>query len=182
MKESPSGDNENKADKKTDDNGRVPVVSLATVLNSENIRDGSTHHENDADRIHLEELLKNRGLFRNSSTGSLEEDQDNTGRDSTDREVDVEAPSPRNVICEGTTEKGADNASNSVRGTDNTGESRSLLGRGRESDDGVGSGTQTSSSDTRDGASDDEGFGVGSGAADDGADLEDEDGDEERRL
>jgi hypothetical protein len=96
------------ADKKADDDRRVPSMSLATILNRQNVGDGKTHHQDDAKGIHLKELLKKRSLDRNGSTRSLEEQEDDGSRDTSDGEVDVETPSPRDVIGESTTEERTD--------------------------------------------------------------------------
>lgn len=178
----PDNGDGNPANKKTNDNRRVPSMSLATVLDSEDVRDGKTHHQNNAKGIHLKELLKERSLDRDRSTRSLEEDEDDDSRDTSDGKVDVETPSPRDVIGESTTQERTDNTGDTVGSTDDTGKSRSFLGRSREPDDGVSSGTETGTTNAGDGTAGDEGFGIGSGATDDGAELEDENGDDERCL
>ncbi|KAI6773653.1 hypothetical protein HG531_000502 [Fusarium graminearum] len=152
--------------KKTDDNRGVPSVSLATILNSQNVGDGETHHQDDTKGIHLEELLKKRSLNRNGSTRSLEEQKDDGSRDTSDGEVDVETPSPRDVI-------GSAN---------DTSKGRSLLGRSRETDDGVGSSTKTCTTDTSDGTTSDQSLSVGSSTTNDRAKLKDENGNEEGCL
>jgi hypothetical protein len=151
-------------------------------LDSEDVRDGEAHHENNANGIHLEELLKERSLDRDRSTGSLEEDEDDDGRDTSDGKIDVETPSPRDVIGESTTQERADNTGDTVGSTDDTSESRPSLGRSREADDGISSSTETGTTNASNGTAGDEGFGIGSGATDDGAELEDENGDNEGCL
>jgi len=157
-------------------------VSLTTVLNSQNVRDGKTHHQDDTEGIHLEELLKKRSLDRDGSTGSLEKKEDDGSRDTSNGEVDVETPSPGDVISKGTTQKRADNRSDTVCSTDDTSKCRSLLGGSRESDDSISSSTQTCATNTSDGTASDKGFSVGSGTTDDGAKFEDEDGNNEGCL
>lgn len=179
---SPGSNNEDKANKKTDDDGRVPSVSLTTVLDSENVGDGGAHHEDDADGVHLSDLLKKRSLLGDSSAGSLEEEEDDASRDTSDGKVDVEAPSPRDVVSESTAQERTDDTGNTICSTDDTGKSRSLLGRCREGDDGIGTGTQTSGANTSDGTTGDQGLSVGGSTADDGTELEDEDGDDEGSL
>jgi hypothetical protein len=129
------------SNEQTDNNRGVPSVSLSTVLNSENIRDGEAHHQNNSKGVHLKELLKKRGLDGNSSTGSLEEQEDDAGRESSDGEVDVETPSPRDVVSEGTTKERSNDTGDTVGGANDTSESRSLLRRSRETDDGVSAST-----------------------------------------
>lgn len=137
----PGGNDEDEADKETDDDGGVPSVGLTTVLDSENVGDGGAHHKDDADGVHLSDLLKERSLLGDGSAGSLEEEEDDTGRDTSDGKVDVEAPSPRDVVGEGTAQERADDTGNTIGGTDDTGKGRSLLGRGRKGDDGISSST-----------------------------------------
>lgn len=178
----PGSHDEDEADKETDDNGGVPSVGLATVLDSEDVGDGGAHHEDDADGVHLSDLLKERSLLGDGGAGSLEEEEDDTGRDTSDGKVDVEAPSPRDVVGEGTAQERADDTSNTISGTDDTSKGGSLLGRGREGDDGIGTGSQTGSANTSDGTTSDEGLSVGGSTADHGPELENQDGDDEGGL
>jgi hypothetical protein len=179
---SPGDSDSNPTDKKTDDYRRVPSVSLTTVLNSQNVRDGKTHHQDDTEGIHLEELLKKRSLDRDGSTGSLEEQEDDGSRDTSNGEVDVETPSPGDVIGKSTTQERADDRSDTVCCADDTSKGRSLLRRSRETDDSISSSTETCTTNTSDGTASDKGFSIGSGTADDGAKFEDEDGHNEGCL
>lgn len=182
LEDSPSNDDEAESDEETNDDGGVESVSLATVLSRQDVRNGCTHHQRNTQGVHLSNLLQERSLLGDGVARSLEEDEDDEGRDTTDGEVDVEAPSPRDVIGKGAADEGTDDTGDSVGGADDAGEGGSLLrGRG-EGDDGVGAGAETGGSHAGDGAAGDEGLGVGGGAADDGAELEDEDGDEEGCL
>lgn len=178
----PGGNDEDEADDEADDDGRVPGVGLAAVLDGEDVRDGGAHHEDDADGVHLSDLLEKRSLLGDGGAGGLEEEEDDAGGDTSDGKVDVEAPSPRDVVGEGAAQERTDDAGDTIGGTDDAGKGRSLLGRGREGDDGVGTRAQTSGTDTSNGTAGDEGFSVGGGTADDGAELEDEDGDEKGSL
>lgn len=114
--------------------------------------------------------------------GGLEEEEDDAGRDASDGKVDVEAPSPADVVGEGTAQEGTDDTGETVGGTDDAGEGRAVLGGSGESDDGVGSRAETCCAKTGDGTAGNEGFGGGGGATDDGTELEDKDGDEEGCL
>ena len=182
LENTPHHHDENEADEETNDGGRVPVVSDTAVLDSEEVGDGSAHDEGDAGEVHLQNLLGEGSLLGDGVLGHLEEEEDDGGRDGTDGQVDVEAPAPRDVVGEGAAQEGTDDAGEAVRGADETGKGRALLGRGGEGDDGVGTGAETCCSDAGNGAAGDEGVGGWGGTADDGADLKDEDGHEEGRL
>lgn len=182
LEESPSNNDEAESDKETNDDGGVESVSLATVLSRQDVRDGRTHHQRNTQGVHLSKLLQKRSLLGDSIARSLEEDEDDERGDTTDGEVDVEAPSPRDVIGKGAADEGTDDTGDSVGGADDAGKGGSLLrGRG-EGDDCVGAGAETGSSHAGDGAAGNEGLSVGGGAADDGAEFEDEDGDKEGCL
>jgi hypothetical protein len=86
------------------------------------------------------------------------------------------------VISEGTTKERTDDTGDTIGGTNDTSESRSLLRRSRETDDGISASTQTSTANACDGSASDEGFGIGSGTANDRTKLENEDGDDEGCL
>lgn len=100
LQEDPCGYDENKANQETNDNRRIPVMGLATILYGEDIADGSTHHQRDAQRVELTDLLKQGSLFGDGMAGSLEEDEDDERRNSSDGQVDVEAPSPSGMVGE----------------------------------------------------------------------------------
>lgn len=94
LENTPSSHDENEADKETDDLRGTPLVLLTTILDGQDVRDSGTHHQNNAQGIHLSELLESSSLDRDGIAGSLEEDEDNESGNTTNGEVDVEAPSP----------------------------------------------------------------------------------------
>lgn len=182
LQNNPRSDDGDKSNQESDNNGRIPGLGYATVLNGEEVRDSSTHDQHNTGKVHLQKLLLEGRLLRHGLLRRLEKEQDDTGRDSANRQVDVEAPSPRHIVRKRTAKKWSDDTSQAVGSADDAREGRATLrGRG-EGDDGVCAGTETGCSDAGDGSSCDEGFGTGGGAADDGADLEDGNGDEEGGL
>lgn len=182
LAEGPGADDEGEADQETDDNGRVPGVGNASVLHSQDEGDGGSHHQDDTERVHLSDLLRERRLDRHGIARSLEEDEDDGGGDTTNRQVDVEAPSPGNVVGEGSSQQRSDDTGKAVRSSDDARKGGAFLGRRGKGDDCVGAGAEASGTQTGNGAAGDEGFGVGGGAADDGAELEDDDGEDEGGL
>lgn len=182
MAECPGADDEGEADQQADDNGRVPGVGNAAVLHRQDEGHGGAHHQDDTQRVHLSDLLKERRLDRHGVAGRLEEDEDDGRRDTSDGQVDVEAPSPGDVVGEGSAQQRSDDAGKAVGSTDDAGEGGTLLGRRREGNDCVCAGADARGSQPGNGAAGDEGLGVGGGAADDGAELEDEDGENEGDL
>lgn len=154
----------------------------ATVLDSQDERNGGAHHQDNTERVHLSDLLRERRLDRHRIARSLEEDEDDGRGDTTNRKVDVEAPSPANVVSEGSSQQRSDDTGKAIRSTDDAGERGTLLGRRREGNDCVRAGAEASGTQTGNGSAGDEGFGVGGGAADDGAEFEDEDGEDEGGL
>lgn len=178
----PSTNDEGETDKETDNNGRVPGVGNATVLDSQDEGNSGSHHQNNTEGVHLSDLLNERRLDRHRITRSLEEDEDDGRRDTTNRQVDVEAPSPGNVVSESSSQQWSDDTGKAVRSANDAGERGTLLGRRREGDDCVRAGAEASGTQTGNSSAGDEGFGVGGGTADDGAEFEDEDGDDEGCL
>lgn len=182
LENNPGGNDENEADEETNDDGRLPGVGGATVLECQDVRNGGTHHENDTKRIGLENLLLERSLLGNGIAWGLEEEEDDTSGDGTDGEVNVEAPAPGDVVRESTAQQGTDDTCQTVRSTQDASERGPLLGGCGKGNDGVGAGAEASSSEACDGATSDEGFGIGGSAADCGADFKDEDSNQERCL
>lgn len=182
LAEGPGADDEGEADQEADDNGRVPGVRNASVLHRQDEGDGGAHHQDDAERVHLADFLNERRLDRHGVARRLEEDEDDGCGDTSNRQVDVEAPSPGDVVGEGSSQQRSDDTGKAVRSTDDAGKGGTLLGRRGEGDDCVCAGAEASGSQTGNGAAGDEGFSVGGGAADDGAELEDEDGEDEGGL
>lgn len=130
----------------------------------------------------MTDLLNKGRLDGNCIARSLEEDEDDGGRDTSNGQVNVEAPSPGDMIGKRSSQQRSDDTGETIRGTDDARKRRTLLRRCGKGNDGVRAGTEASGAETSDGSAGDEGFGVGGGAADDGAEFEDEDGDEEAGL
>lgn len=182
LQDGPEDPDEDPADAETNDSLVRPGVLDAAILDEEGVGDDTAHGERDTGGVHLQDALLPSRLDGDGGARGREEQEDEGTGDGTDGKVDVEAPTPADVVGEGAADQGTDDAGETVGGADDTGEGRAA-GRGRrEGDDGVGSGTQTGATETGDGAADDEGFGVGGGTADGGTDLEDEEGHEEGPL
>lgn len=180
LKSSPGGSDGDKSDQKTNDNRRIPGVSNTAILNSQDVSDGSAHHQHNAQGIHLKELFQEGSLNRGSLLRSLKEDQNNESRDTSNRQVDVETPSPADVVCESASQKRANNTSKSIGSTDDTSEGRSPLRRSRKGNNSISTGTEASSADASNRAAGNEGLCVGRSAAYDGPDFENKDCDEKR--
>ena len=166
------------ANYKADDDGRVPGVLHAAVLEGEEVRDTGAHDQGHAEGIHLQDLLLQGGLLGGGMLWSLEEEEDDGGREGADREIDVKAPAPRDVVGEGAADEGPNDGGEAIGGAEDAGEDGSLLGWCGETDDSIGSGAETCGADASNGAAGDEGVSRGGRAADDGADFEYEKGDE----
>jgi hypothetical protein len=115
------------------------------------------------------------------SRGS-EEEKDNGCRNTSDGEVDVETPPPGNVIGESTSQQRADDTTETICGTQDAGESRSLLGRGGKSYDGVGTSAEAGGTNASNRSASNESVGARCSAANRRANFKDEDGREERSL
>lgn len=182
LEKRPSTNNEDESNQEANHDGGVPGVRDAAVLDGQDEGDGGSHHQNHAEGIHLSDLFKQRCLDGHRVSRSLEEDEDDGRRDTANGQVDVETPSPADVIGKGASQQRSDDAGKAVRRADYPGIRRALLRRRGEGNDGVRTGSKTSGAESCDGSTGDEGLGVGSGAADDGTELEDEDGDEKGDL
>lgn len=103
----------------------------------------------------------------------MEEEDDECARDTSERKVDVEAPSPSDVVGEGTTHQWASNGGNAVHGTDHASVGRSLAQGNsvRDNEDSAREDTGTAHSGDR--SANDKCYGVGGCTTDQGADFED---------
>ena len=185
VEELPRGEGDSdqeKADEQADDLAGVPRVSLSTVLQGQDVADDTAHDQCGADRVHLKQLLLQGSIDGLGAAGSTEEEQDDGRRDTSDGEVNVEAPAPGHAVGESTADEGAHDGRNTVRSSDDAGEHRPLLGFGREGDEGVGARSDSGGADTGDGASHDQSGRVGRYTADQATELENEDGDQEAGL
>lgn len=182
LEKTPGGNDQDKTNEESDDSAGVPGVRDTTVLDSKEEANSGSHDESDTGKIHLADLLDKGGLLRDSMGGSLEEKEDEESSHTTNGKVDVEAPSPRDMICESTTQERSNDATEPISCTKNTGKSRPLLRRRSKGNDRVTTGTQTRSTNTGNCPAGNERVGGWCGTANHGADLKDEDGDEEGDL
>lgn len=167
LKGSPSCRDGDKANEKANDNRRVPGVGNTAILHSKDVSDGGAHHQDNTERVHLQELFQESCLDGDSTLGRLEEDQYNQGGETSDGEVDVETPSPADVVGECAAQKRTNDTGKSIRSTEDAGKGRPLLGRSRKGDDGISASSETSGADTSNRASSNEGLCAGGSTAND---------------
>jgi len=148
--------NSHEADKEADDGCRVPRHGHASILKGQDVRDQTAHDQEGAERIHLEQLLRERRLNRLSGRGSFEEEHEDGSRDASDREVDVETPTPRDLVRESTSDQRPNNRSNAVRCTNDAGKHGTSRGRSGEGNDSVATGADSGGANTSDSTADDQ--------------------------
>ncbi len=104
------------------------------------------------------------------------EEQGNTEDcDSTDGQIDVETPAPRNLVSEGTTHERSRNGCEPVHSTNNPSVDRSLVERYSVCDDDEGAGEYAGRAYASDGATDNESNGCRGSAANNTTNFKDED-------
>ena len=104
------------------------------------------------------------------SHGEKEEKGDST----TEREIDVEAPSPAETVGKDSPEKGPDHASNTEHGAEDTGKHGSSMWRKHDPDDSVCAVLKPRTADPLDGSAGDKSIIVLSGGTDQATQFEDE--------
>jgi hypothetical protein len=100
----PNEEDENKTDEETNDFGASPAVFSLAVLNTKNEANSCSDEKTNTDEIHLQHFLLqgDPGWLRLGWV--TEEEGDDSDGDGANRQVDVEAPSPRDLISEDTTD------------------------------------------------------------------------------
>jgi len=121
-------DDDPEGDEGADDRAGGPGFRYAAPLQRQEIADDACEHESVAERIHLKELLFQNSFLWHSRRRSLEEKEDNDSGDAADRKIDIEAPSPRDMVCEYTSKKGPDDTRYAVTSTQHASEGRCHLG------------------------------------------------------
>lgn len=86
----------------------------------------------------------------------LEEKADDDDGDGAKGEIDVEAPSPANMVGEGSTKQRSSNGGDSVHGANDTGVDRSFDERDRERDDDQSTGKDAGATNAGNCAADDQ--------------------------
>lgn len=170
------GDQDTEEDEEGDDAWARPCIFRATPLQGEEDTDDSGDEDSGSDRIHRLEFLLPGPLRLGLALGRLEKDGDDENGDGADWEVDVKAPSPTDMVGEGSTQKRAGNRSDAVHGADDTRVNGSFDEWDSVRDDDQSAGKNASGSHTGNRSTDDQGLRTRCSAADDRADLEDEDG------
>lgn len=88
----------------TDDAGGGPGIGDSTPLESHENHDDAWDEESSADKIQSLNSCPNRFVL-DSSGGRMEHENQCCNRDTSDWQVDVEYPSPRNMFCKSTTDQ-----------------------------------------------------------------------------
>lgn len=103
-----------------DDKARVtPFILDPAPLQSQETTDDTRKEECTAQEIQLRDLIHETEAILNRFR-ALEEEQDEKRRNQPNRQVDVEAPTPRDIVRQGTAHQGSGDTGNAKRGTDHT--------------------------------------------------------------
>lgn len=174
------GDEANNQDdekhKKSNDAAVVPFVFAATPLERKKQANDGGEESCGALQVELHDLLLPGGFNLLSAAGNREERNDEGGSYTSKRQVDVEAPSPSQVIGEGSTHEWTGDGSNAVHCSNQSHVRWSLSQRYRVCYDENGTTEDTGSSNTGDSTSDNQCGAVRRNTTDQAADLEDEQG------
>lgn len=104
--------------------------------------------------------------------GCFEKEEDDDDCDRANGQVNIEAPSPRNPVCERASHDRSDDARDAKDTPHEAGEHGPFPQRYRTSDNDNASGRHAARSQTRNGAAENEGDGIGRGAANSRTDFE----------
>ena len=159
-----------------DDAGVAPGVARAAPLQRQEQADDGGDEEGGADGVELPQLLLQRQVAAARDAGRLEEEEDAGDGDGADGQVDVEAPTPADVIGEGSTEQRAGDGGDAVHGAYEAGVDGSLAQRNRVGDDDERPGEDAGGADAGDGTANDERIRRRCSAAHQRAKFEDADG------
>lgn len=170
--------NENAEENKQGDDAAVAPGELgATPLQGEEEGDNTGDEEESTLKIERENLvLDGRLLESDLALGDLEEQNDEASSDGTKGQVNVEAPSPSQVVSESTAHERTGDRGNTVHGANDTHVARALLERNTAVDDEESSGEDARSTETSDGTAENETDRVRGGSADERSEFEQEDG------
>ena len=165
-----------------DDAAVGPGVRGAAPLQREQQAHDGGHEDDGADGIELLEALPEADGRALLALGALEEEHDDAAGDGAERQVDVEAPAPGDVVGEGAAHEGAGHAGDAVHGADEARVDGPLPQRHRVGDDEQRAREQPRAAQPRDGPPHDQRRRVGRHAADQAAHLEDEEREQEGPL
>lgn len=87
----------------TDDSGRAPWVGGAAPLESEEDQYDGRNEKESTDEIEIFDTISD-GFFLSFSRRLVEEEDEGQARGTANGEIDVEAPPPRDILCEYTAE------------------------------------------------------------------------------
>lgn len=161
-------------DEQTDDAGVVPGVLVASPLEGQEKTDNRRDEQAGTDEIQLFDALQDRLSGVLVRDGETEDEQDNRNRDTTDGQVNVEAPSPRDAVGEHTTKQGSSNTGNTPDHTE-AAKNEGSLGEGDgHGDNDKSTGEDTRNADSCNGSANDQDGTRGGDTADEGTNFEDE--------
>lgn len=126
------------ADKEPDYGGRGPCIFRATPLEREEEGDDTGKEDGGADKVELLDLVGVGKFVGLCTIRRRKEKRDDDDGHSTNWQVDVETPSPRCVISEGTTHERAGDTSNSEHGANEASVHRAFTQWDRVSEDDQG--------------------------------------------
>jgi hypothetical protein len=187
-------DQEDEDDKQSDYASALPLILAATPLQRKKQADDSRQEKRRTGKIELLKLLFPCRLDLFAPPLDVQKRDDEGSRERTKGKVDIEAPSPGQLVCECSThtkyplahvDRGkwgnlqwTSNRRNTIHAANKSHVRRPLPQRHRHRDDQDGSREDTSSAHTRNRTADDQSRGVRGDTADERADLEDEQGNE----
>jgi len=157
---------------KPDNDRGVPSVLNAAPLERQEQHSGCASKQQEADAVEALQLLLQGRPLRLSGLDTEEGDEDQSGEPA-DREVDIEAPSPGDMLSERAPKNGADDAGDGEGRGHGSGVDGPLMERDDGGDDHEPAREDTRGAETRDGAAYDQGLGCWRQSADKAAYLED---------
>lgn len=175
-----SGNENSEEDEQSDDAAVAPGELGTTPLQSEEEADDTGDEEESTLKIEREDLVLDGRLLKSDlALGNLEEKNNEAGSDGTKGQVNVEAPSPSQVVSESAAHERTSNRGNTVHGANDTHVARTLLERNTAVDDEESSREDARSAETSDGTAENESDRVGGSTADERSEFEQEDGAQE---
>lgn len=174
-----ANDEHTKDNKQANDAAILPGILGTTPLQSQQQRHNTGDEQEGTEQIErLDLLLEAQLALGNLGLRQAQEGNDECNGNTTKGQVNVEAPSPSDVIGKGTAHKRSSNRGNTVHGPNDAHVHGTLAQRHGSVDNQQGTGEYTSSAKSGDGSAENKAHGVWRGTADEGADLKQEDGEE----
>lgn len=171
-------DGEAEENEQGNDAAVTPFVDDTTPLEGEQEADDGGHEDGSAERVEVLESNPERLLLALRLLLKLEEGEKTNGRHGTNWKVDVETPSPCELLGEGSSHQRSSDRGNAVHRTNETKEGGAPLDAHGMGENDEGTGKDTSTSHTGNSASDNERHGCWRKSTNQGSDLEDAEGSE----